>query len=63
MRRPLSLSPVFRGLRENLMERTTRWPVCEACGQEYDPAHHVLHKQQLCPGPQAQATTITPRTA
>lgn len=63
MRRPLSLSPVFRGLREQLLTRASRNPVCEDCGEEYDPAHHALHKNQLCPRPQRPAPTTNSRTA
>lgn len=50
MPRPLSLTPAFRGLREDLLTKGSRWPVCPTCGEEYDPAGHVLHVRQLCPG-------------
>lgn len=59
MTRPLSHTPAFRGLREALLVKGDRWPVCERCGEPVEPSGWTVHRKQLCPGERGRETRAT----
>lgn len=50
MPRPLSLTPAFRGIREQILTRYPATPTCPDCGVPVEPQMWSFHRNQMCSG-------------